>query len=95
MPTGKLIKLIHLSQQTHLPSTRLVAGHNDKGYGVIRDAEGRDVYFTHQAVAGLRGFDDLRKGQQVEYRLEDGPHLRASFVKRAIEEATNRLSPAA
>jgi cold shock CspA family protein len=87
MPTGKLIKLIHLSQQTHVPSTRLVAGHNDKGYGIIKDADGHDVYFSHQAVDGLYGFDDLRKGQQVDYTLENAPSLRADSVRIAKRSA--------
>lgn len=83
MPTGKLKTLIHLSQQSCIPNTRLVPDHNDKGYGVIEDADGRDVYFTHLAVAGLHGFDDLRKGQQLDYTLEDSLFRRATAVKQA------------
>ena len=29
MATGKIKKLVHLSQQTYLPNTRLVPDHND------------------------------------------------------------------
>jgi cold shock CspA family protein len=94
MPTGKLTRLIHLSQQTHVPSTRLVTGHNDKGYGIIKDADGHDVYFSHQAVAGLHGFDDLRKGQQVDYTLEEGPYLRANAVNQVPTVPVNVKSPA-
>ena len=43
MSTGKLPKLIHLSQQRSILSARLVPDHNDKGYGLIEDTEGRDV----------------------------------------------------
>jgi cold shock CspA family protein len=75
MPIGKINKLVHLSQQTYQPNSRLIPGHNDKGYDV-----GREVYFLHDAVPGIHGFDDLRRGQKVEYTLEDGPTLRASFV---------------
>ena len=32
MATGKIKKLVHLSQQTYLPNTRLVPDHDDKGY---------------------------------------------------------------
>ena len=73
-------KLVHLSQQTYQPNSRLIPGHNDKGYGTIKDDIGREVYFLHDAVPGIHGFDDLRRGQAVEYTLEDGPHLRASFI---------------
>ena len=63
MPIGKLKTLVHLSQQRHLPNTRLVPDHNDKGYGFIEDAQGREVYFSHEVVKNRFGFDDLRKGQ--------------------------------
>src|SRR6185503_20623018 len=88
MLTGKLIKLIHLSQQTFVPNTRLVPDHNDKGYGIIEDAEGREVYFAHEVVESRFGFDDLRKGQQLEYTLESAPYLRASSVRVAAAVAT-------
>ena len=67
MATGKLIKLVHLSQQRYLPNTRLVPDHNDKGYGIIEDEQGQEVYFSHEVVENRFGFDDLRKGQQLEY----------------------------
>jgi cold shock CspA family protein len=88
MPTGKLIRLVHLSQQRHLPNTRLVPDHNDKGYGIIEDAQGRAVFFSHDVVENSFGFDDLRKGQQLEYTLENAPYLRASCVRVAAAVAT-------
>jgi cold shock CspA family protein len=94
MPTGKLIKLVHLSQQPCVLATRLVPDHNDKGYGVIEDAEGREVYFSHEVVENRFGFDDLRKGQPLEYTLENAPYLRASAVRVAPLPATV-LRPAA
>jgi len=69
LPTGTLIKVVHLSQQRYLPNTRLVPDHNDKGYGIIEDADGREVYFSHEVVEHRFSFDDLRKGQQLEYSL--------------------------
>ncbi len=95
MPTGKLIKLVHLSQQRYVPNTRLVPDHNDKGYGIIEDAEGREVYFSHEVVENRFGFDDLRKGQQLEYTLEDAPYLRAASVRVATANPANALRPAA
>ena len=43
MPIGMINKLVHLSQQTYQPNSRLIPGHNDKGYGTIDDDIGRDV----------------------------------------------------
>jgi cold shock CspA family protein len=95
MPTGKLIKLVHLSQARCVLNTRLVSDHNDKGYGVIQDADGQEVYFSHEVVENRFGFDDLRKGQQLEYELENAPYLRAASVRVAIMAAANLLRPAA
>jgi cold shock CspA family protein len=81
MATGRIKTLVHLSQQTYLPNARLVPDHNDQGYGVIEDETGRDVYFPHTAVESRHGFDDLRRGQLVEYTLENAPYLRANFVR--------------
>jgi cold shock CspA family protein len=80
MPIGKINKLVHLSQQTYQPNSKLVPGHNDKGYGTLEGEEGREVYFLHDAVPGIHGFDDLRRGQTVEYSLEVGTYLRATVV---------------
>ena len=95
MPTGKLTKLVHLSQQRCVLNTRLVPDHNDKGYGVIEDAAGREVYFSHEVVENQYGFDDLRKGQLVEYTLENSVYLRASSVRKATAAPAGALRPAA
>ena len=94
MATGKIKKLVHLSQQTYLPNTRLVPDHNDKGYGLIEAEDGRDVYFPHDVVEGRRGFDHLRRGQVVEYTVENGPYLCADLV-RSARAAPNVHRPAA
>jgi cold shock CspA family protein len=78
---GTIKKLVHLSQQTHLPSARLVSDHNDKGYGIIEGQDGREVYFRHDVVESRYGFDALRKGQEVHYALETATYLRATSVK--------------
>ena len=80
MLVGRINKLVHLSQQTYQPNSKLIPGHNDKGYGTIDAGGGREVYFLHDAVPGIHGFDDLRRGQKVEYTLDDGPYLRAKSV---------------
>ena len=83
MLTGKLTKLVHLSQQRYQATSRLVSDHNDKGYGFIADREGREVFFSHEVVANQHGFDALRLGQQLEYTLEAAPYLRAASVSVA------------
>jgi len=83
MPQGKLKKIVHLSQQSLLQNSRLVPDHNDTGYGIIEDGEGRDVYFSYEVVQSGGGFDLLRKGQELEYTLEKPPYLRASSVRIA------------
>ena len=95
MPIGKLIQLVHLSLQRCVLNTRLVPDHNDKGYGIIEDADGQDVYFSHEAVENRFGFDDLRKGQQLEYTLEHATYLRAASVRVAPAVAEKILRPAA
>jgi cold shock CspA family protein len=94
MPTGRIKTLVHLSQQTHVPGTRLVARRNDKGYGIIQDDDGREVYFSHEIIEGLHGFDDLRVGEQLEYTLDD-PFLRALAAKRVRPASASVLRPAA
>jgi len=83
MLTGTLIKLVHLSEQPCVLNTRLVPDHNDKGYGVIEDADGGQVYFSHEAVQNQFGFDRLHEGQRLNYTMESGPFLRAVSVRDA------------
>ena len=95
MPLGILKKLVHLSQQRYQPTSRLVPDRNDKGYGLIEDADGHEVYFSHEVVENRHGFDDLRKGQRLEYTLENAPYLRAASVKVAAAVPAVALRPAA
>ena len=37
MLLGKINKLVHLSQQTYQPNSKLIPSHNDKGYGTLDD----------------------------------------------------------
>ena len=94
MLIGTIKKLVHLSQQTHVPSTRLVAGRNDKGYGILEGEDGREVYFSHEIIAGLHGFDNLRRGQRLEYTLED-PFLRAATASLVAAVPAHVLGRAA
>jgi len=54
----------------------------DRGFGFIRSADGKEVFFHRSALVGL----DLRalsEGQKVEFILEESPKgPRASRVRR-------------
>lgn len=52
--------------------------HNTKGYGFIRTEQGDDA-FVHYSEIQSEGFKKLRRGENVEFILENGdkgPHAR-------------------
>ena len=89
MDTGVIHNVLHLSQQSYQPNSRLVPGHNDTGYGIIEAANGEHIFFQHDVVESRFGFYDLRRGQAVEYTLEQGAYLRASSVRLKTPIATH------
>lgn len=89
---GTLIRLVHLAGSTYSQYSRLIPDRNEKGYGVIEDSHGKEVYFSHEAVESRYGFDDLRKGQRLEYTLESAPYLRAASVRFATDGASPILT---
>ena len=44
---------------------------NQKGYGFISDAEGKDV-FVHYSGLNMEGFKSLEEGQEVEFEVTEG-----------------------
>jgi cold shock protein len=54
-----------------------------KGFGFIRDASGREVFFHASAIYG-EGIDNLREGDGVEFELGEAgaKGLRATNVRR-------------
>ena len=53
---------------------------SDKGFGFI-EANGRDVFFHHSSLVGVR-IEELQEGQAVEYEMGEGPKgPRAENVK--------------
>ena len=44
---------------------------NQKGYGLISDEEGKDV-FVHYSGLAMEGFKTLEEGQKVEFEVVDG-----------------------
>jgi cold shock protein len=57
----------------------------DRGFGFIRSAEGREIFFHRSSLQGLN-FDTLKEGDPVEFEVEDGPKgPRAVAVKSSSE----------
>lgn len=44
----------------------------DRGFGFIRSAEGREIFFHRSSLQNLN-FDTLKEGDAVEFDVEDGP----------------------
>ncbi len=85
MARGTIKHLIHLSDQTDLPTSHLVPSQNSVGYGYIVGEDGQKVFFDFDAVEGAR-FEDLRAGQSVEFTLEKAAYLRAATVRPAAPD---------
>jgi CspA family cold shock protein len=54
----------------------------DKGFGFIKDAQGKEYFFHQSAIYG-EGINDLREGDTVEFEVGEGPKgPRAESVRR-------------
>jgi len=54
----------------------------DKGFGFIKDAQGKEYFFHQSAISG-EGINDVREGDTVEFDEGNGPKgLRAENVRR-------------
>ena len=54
----------------------------DKGFGFIKDSDGKEYFFHQTAIFG-EGINDLREGDSVEFEVVDGPKgPRAENVRR-------------
>lgn len=57
----------------------------DRGFGFIRSAEGREIFFHRSSLQDLN-FETLKEGDAVEFDVEDGPKgPRAVVVKSSSE----------
>ena len=83
MLAGKIIDLVR-----RLPATHRTSG---LSYGILQGDDGAEIYFSQTLVEGLHGFDDLRRGQRLEYTLDD-PFLRAASV-RSVAAGPARSMP--
>ena len=53
-----------------------------KGFGFIKTADGKDVFFHYSALV-MDGFKDIPVESEVEFNVEETPKgLRASNVKK-------------
>jgi len=54
----------------------------DKGFGFIKDDQGKEYFFHQSAIQG-EGIADLREGDSVEFEVGEGPKgPRAENVRR-------------
>ncbi len=61
-----------------------------KGYGFICPAEGGDDIFAHFSAIEMEGYRTLKRGQQVEYELNDGPKgLHATQIRLQTDRTSN------
>ena len=56
---------------------RLIA---DRGFGFIRTAEGKDLFFHRSELEGV-DFNSLREGQQVEFQVRQDPSGRPHAMR--------------
>jgi len=61
---------------------RLIA---DRGFGFIRTAEGKDLFFHQSDLQGM-DYSSLREGQEVEFEMAKGPDGRSRAVKMRLAQ---------
>ena len=71
------------AQEQYLMTGTIKTLRADRGFGFIRDASGKEVFFHSSAIWG-EGIDNLREGDGVEFEISDGGAKgpRATNVRR-------------
>ncbi len=59
---------------------------SDRGFGFIRTAEGKDLFFHRNEIEGVE-FSSLRAGQEVEFEMGQDSKGRQQAVKVRLAEA--------
>ncbi len=64
----------------------------DRGFGFIRTAEGKDLFFHQNQLEGVN-YHSLREGQQVEFEVGQGRNGRPQAVKLRLTSTKYRTKP--
>ena len=57
----------------------------DRGFGFIRSAEGREIFFHRSSLQELN-FDTLKEGDTVEFEVENGPKGPRAIAVRSASQ---------
>jgi len=55
-----------------MPTGKIKRLMRDRGFGFIRGADGKEVFFHQSSLTDLT-FDSLSEGQEVEFEVEQSP----------------------
>jgi CspA family cold shock protein len=61
---------------------------SDRGFGFIRTAEGKDLFFHRSELQGV-DYSSLREGQQVEFEVGRGRDGRPQAVRVKLTQPKN------
>jgi len=58
---------------------------SDRGFGFIRTAEGKDLFFHRKELEGVE-YSSLREGQQVEFEVGPGRNGRLQAIRVRLSQ---------